>query len=225
VQCFAKGGRSLRAGMDQPGSPDKPSEFTCFEDRISLLAIIKFPVSGKKGIKRQTLETIEPFCPVRMMKTVTARQAKYEFRPRDFSRSGNAGAFSRNEANPGFLLLISNTCCRIITVNCAKWAKLMMRRNCSSDGGNHGASKHGNKFFHGTGAHERFMEPHRPTRAWNDRKLGAEGIGSVQAGTALHARTGPEMPRKTKIRWTPSRTLTPGTSASADRCELIARVH
>jgi hypothetical protein len=130
------------------------------------------------------------------------------------------GFFFPNEANPGFLLLISNTCCRIITVNCGKWAKLMMRRNCSSDGGNYGASKHGNEFLHWTGVRERFSELDGPTRAWKDWKLGAEGIGSLQAGAALHARTGPEMPRKAKIRWTPSRTLTP----SADRCELIARV-
>jgi len=59
-------------------------------------------------------------------------------------------SFLRNEANLAALsmLLISDTCCRIVTGKRAKWAKLMMRRNCSSDGGNHGASKHGNRFFH-----------------------------------------------------------------------------
>jgi hypothetical protein len=109
-----------RSGPDQPSSPDKPSEFACFEDRISLLSIIKFPVSGKKGIKLQVLETIAPFCPVRMMKTVTTRQAKYEFRPRGFPVQATPGPFFRNEANPGFMLPISDTRCRIVTANCAK---------------------------------------------------------------------------------------------------------
>jgi hypothetical protein len=50
VQCFAKACLSLT----QAGSTrfsDKPSDFTCFEDRISLFLIIKFPVSEKLGIK------------------------------------------------------------------------------------------------------------------------------------------------------------------------------
>ena len=53
MQCSA-------ASPDQSSSPDKPSDFTCFEDRFSLLSILKFPVIEKQGIKGQVIAIITP---------------------------------------------------------------------------------------------------------------------------------------------------------------------
>src|SRR6266487_6538528 len=75
-------------------------------------------------------------------------------------------------------------------------------------GGIHGASKRGNRrsLLRCAGDDERFSD--RPTRWWNDRKLGAERIGSLPAGAALYAGTGPEMARKAQFRGAPRLTLT-----------------
>jgi hypothetical protein len=58
-------------------------------------------------------------------------------------------SFLRNEANLAALsmLLISDTCCRIVTAKRAKWAKLMMRRNCSSDGATMALQNTATSFF------------------------------------------------------------------------------
>ncbi len=61
---FSSGSAFVEAGCQTasiffllPG-PDNPTKNACFENRISLLSIIEFPVREKQGIRRQPIATI-----------------------------------------------------------------------------------------------------------------------------------------------------------------------
>jgi hypothetical protein len=64
MQARQLGAAMFRQNLPEPraaGSTqfsDKPNEFTCFEDPISLFSIIKFPVIEKQEISAKSLEAL-----------------------------------------------------------------------------------------------------------------------------------------------------------------------